>query len=564
VPSEACRSGRTLAAVLLALAVAAAGARALQDEAQAAPAPAPVPALADLLADLPEGEPVTFAYNNREIVPLRMEVLGRSPAERAEVARGSLDRLVEQGLSGAVTLHAIEGGQLVFVGTHGIFAIADGDLSGWTDEQRAEAAAEVARRLELALAEAVELRTPGLLLRGGGKAAGATLLLAVLLFGLRALWRWLQAFLERLDRAGSRAGAGAPEDVTRLGLRGGLGLLLRAGRALVVVAGLVGAWAWLTFVLLQFPYLRPLGESLDRNLRGLLVSAFDATLKAVPDLAVAVAILLLARLVVRRSNLLFEAVQQRRVRMPLVDPETAQPTRRIVAFLLWVFAVVLAVPYLPGSDTEAFKGISVFLGLLISLGSTGVMGQALAGLMLMYARVLRVGDYVRLGESEGSVMGIGLLTTRLRSPWGEELVLPNSTILSQSTTNYSRYQREGGVMLRSAVSIGYDTPWRQVHALLLRAAERTPGVSGSPRPYVLQSALSDWYVSYELCAAVDVPAERVPVLSALHQAIQDEFNAHGVQIMSPQYLARAEAPVVVPPERWHAAPAAPDAGERAR
>lgn len=568
MPSESCGRSRWLAAAVLALAVAASGARAQQDEppapSEAEPAPVPAVELADLLEDLAEGEPVMLGYSNRDIVPLRMEILGRSPAERAALARHTLDRLVEQGLGGPVRLVAVQGGLLVFVEKHGAFAIADGDLSGWTEDERREAAAEVARRLELALAEAIELRAPGLLLRGAGRAAGATLLLAALLFALRALGRWLQGRRERLQQAGAGAHAGAPEDVSRLGLRGALALLLRGARGLLVVCGVMAAWAWLTFVLLQFPYLRPLGESLDRNLRGLLVTALDATLRAVPDLAVAVAILLLARLVVRRSNRLFEAVQQRRVRMPLVDPETAHPTRRIVAFLLWAFAIVLAVPYLPGSDTEAFKGMTVFLGLLISLGSTGVVGQALAGLMLMYARVLRVGDYVRLGESEGSVTAIGLLTTRLRSPWGEELVLPNSTILSQSTVNYTRYQREGGVMLRSAVSIGYDAPWRQVHALLLRAAERTPGVSRSPRPYVLQSALSDWYVSYELCAAVDVPAERVPVLSALHQSIQDEFNAHGVQIMSPQYLARAEAPVLVPPERWHAAPAAPGGAEPAR
>lgn len=552
--SVACRWTRALRAVLLAASVVEPGARALQDTAAPA-APASAIAVDDLLANLREGEPVTFTYENRDIVPMRMVIFGRKPAERADLARIALDRLVEEGIAGPVRLGAVRGGLLVFVDEHLIFGVADGDLAGWTDAQRAEAAADVAKNLEQALAEAVELRTPGRLLRASGKALGATLLLAAILFGLRALARWLNRFAERRDQAVPAAGAGAPEEMARLGLRQAVGLLLRVGRLVLVAAGLIAGWIWLTFVMLQFPYLRPLGESLDRNLRGLLASALDATLRAAPDLAVAVVILLLARLVVQRSNRLFEAVQQRRVRMPLVDPETAQPTRRIVAFLLWIFAIILTVPYLPGSDTEAFKGMSVFLGLLLSLGSTGVVAQALAGLMLMYARVLRLGDYVRLGESEGSVMAIGLLTTRLRTPWGEELVLPNATILAQTTCNYSRYQREGGVMLRSTVSIGYDTPWRQVHALLLRAAERTPGVSREPRPFVLQTELADWYVKYELSAAVDVPAERIPVLSVLHQNIQDEFNTHGVQIMSPQYLARADAPVVVPKERWHAPPA---------
>jgi small-conductance mechanosensitive channel len=181
----------------------------------------------------------------------------------------------------------------------------------------------------------------------------------------------------------------------------------------------------------------------------------------------------------------------------------------------------------------------------------------MSSFMITYSRALRSGDYVRVGDVEGTVVQTGLLATKVRTPRNEEITLPNAVVASSTITNYSRHTGDG-VFVKTAVTIGYDTPWRQVEAMLLEAASATAGVRAEPSPRVLQTGLQDFYVEYTLIVAPERPHERVPVLSELHARIQDAFNAHGVQIMSPHYEADPAAPKVVPRDGWHAAPARPD------
>ena len=514
----------------------------------------------DLIEDDTGVEPVEFSYENREIAPLRARIFGRTPAERAESARVILDSLVEKHTIAPVTLKRIHGGGLLFVAGVGVLGLADGDMAGWTGES-VDASMEKARaNLELALREALERRSPQQMLWALLRAGIATALLAMLVKGLFVV---SAALLRRQKQQEAAAASRLREpvvDVTSYGVRSVGTLLLRTSRLLALGVGLLAAWIWLTYTMLQFPYLRPVGESLSGNLKGLLSKAVHTTLLAIPDLIVAVLILLVARLVVRAVSSFFEAVKAGRVAMAWLDPQAAEPTRKIAVFALWAFAIVLTYPYLPGSGTAAFRGVSVFLGVVLSLGSTGIVGQAMAGLMLMYSRILSLGEYVRIGESEGTVTHISMLTTRLRSVYGEELVLPNTVVMAQTTVNYSRLRNTGGGQMMTDVTIGYDAPWRQVHAMLLRAAEKTPGLLRDPAPTVWQIALEDFYVRYRLSVTVDVPAERIPVASVLNRNIQDEFNEHGVQILSPHFMLNPPQPVVVPKERWNAAPADPAAG----
>lgn len=203
-----------------------------------------------------------------------------------------------------------------------------------------------------------------------------------------------------------------------------------------------------------------------------------------------------------------------------------------------------------------FKGVSVFLGVVLSLGSTGLVNQAMSGLVLMYARAFRPGDYVRIGEVEGVITNLALLSTKVRTTKNEEVTIPNAALVAGSTKNYSRLAGEHGVVAYTSVTIGYDAPWRQVHALLALAASRTGGIRKAPAPFVLQIALVDFYVEYQLNAWLEQAADRIPVLSALHANILDAFNEYGVQIMSPHFERQPRVPVVVPPERWHAPPSA--------
>src|SRR5262249_29936840 len=156
--------------------------------------------------------------------------------------------------------------------------------------------------------------------------------------------------------------------------------------------------------------------------------------------------------------------------------ETAQPTRRLLTLLLWAFAVIVAYPYLPGSQTDAFKGVTVFLGLMVTLGSSGLVNHIMSGFMITYSRALRVGDFVRVGDVEGTVTHLGVLSTKVRTLRQEEVTIPNAVVVSQTITDYSRPGDTDGVYTPTSVTIGYDAPWRQVQSLLLLAAERTPGL----------------------------------------------------------------------------------------
>jgi small-conductance mechanosensitive channel len=329
-----------------------------------------------------------------------------------------------------------------------------------------------------------------------------------------------------------------------------------AGRLALVALSLFLAYAWLTFVLRQFPYTRPWGEALRGFVLATLMTLGGGMVAALPGLFTVVLIVLITRLVVRGANAVFRAAEEGRLTLPGVYAETAQSTRRLAVALLWLFAVVVAYPYLPGSGTDAFKGVSVFVGLMLSLGSSGLVNQAMSSFMITYSRALRLGDYVGIGEVEGTVVHTGMLATKVLTKRNEEVTLPNAVVASSTITNYSRHSGEG-VFAKTSVTIGYDTPWRQVEALLLLAASRTAGVRAEPPARVLQTGLQDFYVEYTLMVALEHPDDRLRVLSDLHGHIQDAFNEHGVQIMSPNYEADPAAPKVVPKGQWFAPPAKP-------
>jgi small-conductance mechanosensitive channel len=254
------------------------------------------------------------------------------------------------------------------------------------------------------------------------------------------------------------------------------------------------------------------------------------------------------------------------VRATWFDAETARATRRVVVVLLWLFALTAAYPHIPGSDTDAFRGISVLLGVVISLGSTGLVNQIMSGFVVIYSRALRPGDWVRVGDTEGLVTEVGLLSTKLSTVRREQVAIPNAVLVGTATTNYTSLAGDDGPLASTAVTIGYDAPWRQVHALLELAASRTDGVRKQPEPRVLQRGLSDFYVEYQLIVHLERAEDRFVVLSALHGHIQDAFNEQGVQIMSPHFVVQPSDPVVVPQAKWFAPPARPEsppAGRRA-
>jgi small-conductance mechanosensitive channel len=324
---------------------------------------------------------------------------------------------------------------------------------------------------------------------------------------------------------------------------------------LSIVIDLLVVYATVGFVLRRFPYTRPWGESM----RGfLLMTAKNMSLgvaDAIPGLFTVLIIFFITRCLVRLMQVWFNAVERGRLTPRWIYPETAQPTRRLVTALLWVFAIVVAYPYLPGSGTDAFKGVSVFLGLMLTFGSSGLVNQVMSGFMVTFSRALRAGDFVRIGDVEGTVIHLGVLSTKVKTLQQEEVTIPNAVVVAQTTTDYSRTSETEGVFTPTSVTIGYDTPWRQVHSLLLLAAGRTAGLRREPTPLVFQTGLEDFYVKYTLFVCLEQQQSRLITLDALHANIQDLFNEYGVQIMSPNYVLDPAAPKVVPKQNWFAAPA---------
>jgi small-conductance mechanosensitive channel len=336
-------------------------------------------------------------------------------------------------------------------------------------------------------------------------------------------------------------------------------LLRGVVRLLAVGVGLFLLYSWLTFSLRRFPVTRAWGETLRGFMLERLLDFAGGIVAAIPDLFTVALIVMATRVLLKLLGVAFEAAEAGRLTLPGVHPETAQTSRRLVSGLLWLFALALAFPYLPGSDTDAFKGVSVFVGLMVSLGSSGVVTQVMSGLTLTYSRALRAGDYVRIGEVEGTVTHLGGLSMKLRTGRNEEITIPNAVVVANQTTNYSRLADADGVFTPTSLTIGYDTPWRQVEAMLLEAAARTPGVRTTPAPRVRQLGLRDFYVEYVLLVALVEQSQRFTVLDRLHGHIQDAFNERGVQIMSPNYEADPEAPKIVPRDKWFAHPARADA-----
>lgn len=321
--------------------------------------------------------------------------------------------------------------------------------------------------------------------------------------------------------------------------------------------GLPLIYTWITFIFRQFPYTASWGQQLTDYLLSLLSGFAQGIMEATPGIIAVIVIVAITRLIIRIMDTFFLNVEDGSLDVSWMEPETARASRRVVVVIVWIFALVVAYPYIPGSQTEAFKGITVFLGLMLSLGSAGIIGQILGGIVVVYTRAFQTGDFVKINEYEGNIDEIGVLSTKIKTLRNEEITIPNATLLSATTTNYSRYAKKGlGSRVITTVTIGYDAPWRQVHAMLEMAASRTDAIRTTPAPLVLQKALSDFYVEYTLLFTIEQPEIRYRVLSTLHGNIQDVFNEFGVQILSPNFEAQPEGgTVVVPKEQWYPAPA---------
>ena len=286
-----------------------------------------------------------------------------------------------------------------------------------------------------------------------------------------------------------------------------------------------------------FPQTKSLAYQLFSYIWIPVKSIFTSVVEYIPNLFTIFVIWYAVKYLVRFVHYLANEVKSERLKIRGFYSDWAEPTFHIIRFLLYAFMIAMIYPYLPGSKSGVFQGISVFVGLIVSLGSSTVIGNIIAGLVITYMRPFKLGDRMQLNETTGNVIEKAPLVTRIRTPKNEVVTIPNSFIMSSHTVNYSTSAREYGLIIHSEVSIGYDIPWRQTHQLLIEAALNTPGVIDDPRPFVLETSLSDWYPVYQVNAYIKEADRLADIYSDLHQNIQDKFNEAGIEIMSPHYVA---------------------------
>ena len=499
--------------------------------------------------------PAALQIGGRKVATLRATMAGYRPDERVEGARTRLLAAYEKNPNPSWTSHHIPEGSQVLADGAVMFVISPGDVqaaTGETPEQLANHAIDVLRQI---IQERRERRVPAALARGAGFALVAALI-AVLLI------RLVFALDHRLGNALSRRAAGRARALQVSGVAVfDQSFALRGTRLAVhwlawAIAAFI-AFLCLNAILQSLPFTRAWGERLTGVLVDALASLGSAFLDALPGLLLVVVIFLVARFTAQAAAFFFDRVEERDLRSGWLDRHTAKPTKILVTLLIWVFAMAMAYPDLPGAESRAFQGLSVLLGLMVSLGASNIVGQAASGLILMYTNAYRVGDFLRVQGSEGTVIELGIFATRLRTGLGDELLLPNSFVLGNVSRNDSRAAGDKGFVIDTAVTIGYDTPWRQVTALLEEAARRTPGVAAEPAPKVFKTALSDFYIEYRLsavCPQVDAN-ERAETMSLLLGNVLDAFNEHEIQVMSPHFLGDPDRPKVVPRAEWFKAPA---------
>ncbi len=491
---------------------------------------------------------------NRHIMTFHANVLGEGPQQRVKRARVVINEALDSADELNVSIDPMQDSYLVLLGGRRAFIVAADDVDPLEHSSSLQAAQSAADNLRQVVLESEQARSLRFILLAALACTLATLLYCALLWVVGFVRRRLLAKLPTLMKRHAHA------------LKVGETPVIDAHYLYPLISRVLGLlrWAlilllsyeWLSFVLSRFPYTRPWGESLNGYFWEVGSYILQSIVGAIPGLGIALVIFFIARGVAGFSDRLIKRMAAPGT-VSWLNDETVQPTMRLTSLAIWLFALAMAYPYLPGAGTDAFKGLSVLVGLMISLGASSVVGQAAAGLILTYTRTLRPGEFVRIGEHEGTVTELGMFTTRIRTGLGEMLTIPNSMITGAVTKNYSRTVQGPGYVVDTTVTIGYDTPWRQVEAMLLEAARRTPGVLAQPAPQVFQIALSDFYPEYRLVAQAipSQPRPRAELLTMLHANIQDVFNEYDVQIMSPHYMFDPKLAKVVPKDQWYTPPA---------
>lgn len=475
--------------------------------------------------------------------------------QRAAEVAGRIRALARDPLFDPSTLAISQEATFVRIGTaaHPVVRITDADAEA-EDTDRHLFAEVCLGRIRAAVVTYRSTRTREALVSSAWRGAVATAL-AVFAFVLalrlvRALNRWIQRRVaDRVKAVTVRSFEVVRAERIRGVIEGALRLL--AGLSLILIG-----FAYVRYVLGLVPWTHGAAAQIDGWVLAPIAVLGSGMVANLPGIIFLIVLFFVVRYALGLIQLFFAAVGRGDVKLENFDPDWAQPTFKILRLAVIAFAVIVAYPYIPGSSSAAFKGVTLFMGVVFSLGSSSAISNIVAGYTMIYRRAFHEGDMVKIGEVTGVVSQVRVQVTHLRTAKNEEVIVPNSTIMGNEVINYSTLAKGEGLILHTTVGIGYETPWRQVEALLIDAAGRTPGLLKEPKPFVLATALGDFAITYQINAyAADAP-RMARLYNELHRNILDVFNEHGVQIMTPAYEGDPEEPKIVPKDKWQWPPPA--------
>jgi small-conductance mechanosensitive channel len=490
---------------------------------------------------------IPVVFNEKTLFNIHVSIFSFSPEDRA--------RLIEERIRKLATDPLIETDSIIAVDSENTSMIAAGDLLIMTvteedatavGKKRSDLATEHAGLIRNAIEEQRKAYSLQAILIGALWSLGLTILLFLFYIFIKRMFLKIHAKLNvwKVDRIP----AIKFQSLELLSADRVADILIRMTKWVRILLIFTAFYFYVPLLLTFFPWTRNLSSKIFHYIItpfGIIGNAFVSYL---PNLFFLSIIVLVTYYGLKLTKFIFTAVEKEIITFPGFYPDWGRPTYEIVKFLILAFAAVVAFPYLPGSDSPVFKGISIFIGVLLSLGSTSAVANMIAGVILTYMRAFRIGDRIRVSDAVGDVIEKTLLVTRVRTIKNEDITIPNAMILSSHIVNYSALIDKSGLILHTSVTIGYDAPWRRVHELLIAAAQNTEHILKEPAPFVLQTNLDDFYVSYEINAYTDKPSKMAAIYSELHQNIQDSFNAGGVEIMSPHYSSLRDGNQTTIPE----------------
>jgi small-conductance mechanosensitive channel len=380
-----------------------------------------------------------------------------------------------------------------------------------------------------------------------GLTVAAIAFLLVLIYGINRLFKIIYKKIHGL--AGDKIKGLSFKNYQFLTPKYTASLIVGGFKILRIILLLIVFYFWLPLIFSIFHWTKKISDTLIGYTLDLLKSLGSSFVNYLPSLLFIGVVFIIVTYINKIINFFTKEITDGRLKIDGFYKEWAKPTSVIVKMIIYVFALVFVFPYLPGSDSPAFQGVSIFVGVLLSLGSTGFVANAVSGLMIIYMRPFIIGDVVKVGGNIGTVVSKGMLVTRLNTPKNEEISIPNKMVVEGQIVNYSSEEKGVGIFMHTTVTLGYDVSWRKVHETMIEAAKRTSDIIDDPKPFVLQTALNDFSVAYELNAYTKNPSKMAATYSELHQNLQDCLNEQGIEILSPHYrVQRTSNETTIPKE----------------